>query len=103
MKLSMFSDPLDLASQCRDAMTNLTAIHFQFGFTGTSSSDSAAQTRQVVAVTAQPGQSVVELGKFNLELSLFSTRAARKNIENEPGPIHDLCVENFFEVSRLAW
>ncbi len=85
-----------------DAMPDLAAVHFQFRFAGTARADTASKPGQIVAIAAQPGQSVVELRVFDLKLAFFRAGPASKDIENKAGPVHDLGFERFFEVSRLA-
>src|SRR5262249_54500114 len=51
VKLPVFSDLLDVATKRGDAMPDLPSVHFQFRFAGASGADSAAETRQVIAIT----------------------------------------------------
>ena len=62
----MLPNRLDLAFQRANAVPNLPAVHLQFGFAGTARTDSAAQTRQIVSVSRQSRQPVIELSQFDL-------------------------------------
>jgi hypothetical protein len=98
----MFTDGLDLASQCRNAMPDFTAVHFQFRFARTAGTDPTSEPGQIVAISAQPRQSVVELSVFNLKLPFFRAGSSREDIENEACSVHNLGFEGLFEVARLA-
>jgi len=59
------------------------------------------QTRHLHAPASQPRQHVVELRQFHLQPAFPGPRPEGKNVEDELGPIDDLDVELFFEVSLL--
>lgn len=99
----MLANPFDFTPQCRDAMPDFAAVHFEFRFSGTTRSDAASQPGQVVAVTGQSRQSIIQLRMFHLQLSLFRSGTAGKDVENEARAVHNFGIESFFEVSRLIW
>ena len=83
-------------------MPDFTAVHFQFRFARTAGADSTSEPGQVVAVSGQPRQSVVELSVFDLKLPFFRAGSSREDIENEACSVHNLGFEGLFEVARLA-
>ena len=88
--------------KCRNAMPDFAAVHFQFRFARTAGADAASEPGEVVAISGQPRQSVVELSEFDLKLPFFRAGTSRKDIENETCAVHDLGFEGLFEVACLA-
>src|SRR5215467_10432989 len=103
MELAVFSNSLDIAAKCSDTMANLATVHFQFGLARSSGSNTAAETREIISVAGQPGESIVELGEFDLKFAFFRTRASGENIENDARAIDNLRVKDLFNILPLAW
>src|SRR5438045_2726084 len=93
---------LDLSLERADALSDLAAVHFQFGLTWTARADTAAETRQVGPVPSQTRQPVFQLSEFHLKFAFLRAGAAGKDVENETGPVHDLRFKSFFEIPRLT-
>src|SRR4029079_7697541 len=102
MELSMLANLLNLASQRADTVTNLAPVHFEFGLAGSTSPDPAAQPRQILPMACQPGQSIIELSQFDLQLAFFASGSTRKDIQNETRAIHDFGFEHFLEILFLT-
>ena len=102
MQLPVLANLLDISFERADPMADLPAIHFQFGFAGTSRADSAAQTREVFSMAGQSRQPIFQLCKLNLKFAFLRARAVRKDIENQTGTIDDFGIERFLEILRLA-
>src|SRR5204862_4161694 len=61
MQLPMLANLLDISFERADPMTDLPAIHFQFGFAGSPRADSAAQTREIFSMAGQSRQPIFQL------------------------------------------
>ena len=96
MKLAMFSDVLNLAAKRADSTPDLPAIHFQFGFAGSSRTNAAAQAGEVCIVPSQAAETVIQLRQLHLQLAFFGASSPGKNIENQTGAVHYFCLERFF-------
>jgi hypothetical protein len=102
MKVPMLSNLLDLPLQRGNPMADLPAIHFQLRFTRTARSDSAAKPGEIIPVTRQSGESVCELGEFDLKFSFLRAGSSGEDIENQTRAVDNFRLEDFFQIFCLA-
>ena len=53
-------------------------------------------------MSRQAREAVRELRQFDLQLAFFRPRPAGEEIENQTGPVDDLCVQRLFKVFCLV-
>jgi len=100
--LPIFSQDFDLSLKMINAITYAPAIHFKFGLSRASTSDTAGQTRECRAVTAEARKAVLELREFYLDLSGAALRPAAENIQDQLRPIDDLELREIGDRCRLG-
>src|SRR5215213_8589436 len=92
---------IDFALDGLDSDANAPPVAFQFRFTGAAGADAAAKARQRCARADEPWQQVFELRELDLPLAFACFRAARKDVEDELGPVDDFAFESLFELPQL--
>jgi hypothetical protein len=90
MQSALRTDTLNAFGKNANSPPDAPPVHFQLLFTGTARADAAAQAREYGSVSRKPGQQVVQLGEFHLELPFPAASPAGEDIEDDLGAIDDL-------------
>lgn len=78
----------ELLSQTPDSGSEHPPVKFELGFPWTATNpDAAALALKVGPATHQPCGEVFEPGELDLQLAFVTARAARKDVENQLGPV----------------
>ena len=91
----------DLLFHVADAPVNFPAIGFELRFARASGADAAAQLRHLDSAPAQPGQHVLQLRQFHLQLAFPGARMFRENVEDELGAVDHPGVDQLLDVALL--
>jgi hypothetical protein len=83
-------------------LTDLAPIDFEFGFTGTARTDSAAQPREVRTQSDQIGLSVFQLRELDLQLALTTARVSREDVQDQHRAIDDRQGNDLLEILALT-
>ncbi len=82
---------------------DLSPVGFQLSFSRSAGPDAAAELRHGRATAGQPGQHVLQLREFYLQLTFAAARVAGKDVENELGAIDHPYRQRVFQVPELGW
>jgi len=83
------------------SLVNPAPVGFKLGFARTARADSAAQSGHGRAVASQTGQKIIQLRQLDLQLAFAGSRAPREDVENQLGPIENLHVQSFLQITLL--
>jgi len=101
---ALAADNFQFANDSGDAILNAAAVGFQLRFTFTTAhADAAFLAGQVAPKAGQPGQQMLKLGEFDLELAFFGAGALGENIEDQRCSIEDFAVKDSFQIAALGW
>ena len=84
-----------------DALANSPPVGFEFLLARSARADSAAQSRKFALAPGEPWQQIIELRKFDLELSLAAVRMARENIEDQLRAVDDAAICAALDIAML--
>jgi len=85
----------------KQSAVDAAAIGFKLGFAGSASTDAASELRHLDTVSGEPGQHVLELRQFHLQLAFAGPRVTGEDIEDELRAIDTAAVNLAFEVAEL--
>ena len=95
-----------LATQLGHLGADAAPVDLEFGLTGSAQRADAAATggrlaAHGLAPAAQAGQHVFQLGEFHLSLALAAASVLGENVEDEPGPVDDLDLDDLLQLTEL--
>ncbi len=96
--------PLELAqavTKNRDPAAREPAVGLELGLAGAARADAAAEALEVLPHSTHPRQVVLELGEFDLELSLGGDGVLREDVENQLRPVDDARLHDVLELPLL--
>ena len=85
----MAGKALNLSLQIVDALSDSTAVRFEFCFARPSAANAPAQTRETRALAGETREQIAKLRQLDLHLPFAAMGALRKDVENQLGPIDD--------------
>ena len=92
----------DLFFQEGDPVPDPAPVHFQFGFTGPPGTDTAAQPGKTGPLSHDPGQHVLQLGQFHLELAFAGPGPFGEDVQDQAGTVDDPHPQGPFQVPLLG-
>src|SRR5215469_8759154 len=95
------SNVFELLLDVTNAASNFSPIGLELGFTRTTRADSAPELGHLDAASRKARQHVVQLGKFDLQLTFTSARMSRKNVEDELRAVDDTPLNQLFNIALL--
>lgn len=97
----MSLDLLKLLIQSGNSALDQPSVHFQLFLSGSSCPDSSSQSGKRSAKPCKAGLPVFQLCKLHLDLPFACRSTSRKDVQDQKGTVHDLCVQLCLQIADL--